>query len=312
MKDNVVVSVICLAYNHEKYIKRALDSILNQKTDFCYEILVHDDCSTDKTQEIIKNYAEKYQQIIIPYFETENQYSKGKDVVEITFSIARGKYIAFCECDDYWSDVNKLQRQVDFLESHSEYSACAASCMMINETTGAESELFHTDEDIDFSVKDIVQWDDRHYQTASLIFRREYTILPEEFYMLQVGDYPRAIYLMSKGKFRYFKDVMSVYRVAMQGSWTSSLNKEKLISLYKETILMLNKIRKILNSDFQSEIENKIESCEYEIFMIEGNYSMLSTKFKPRFMRETRLTRIKVLIKGKCPNLYGVVKKLLV
>ena len=119
MADGIKVSVICLAYNHEKYIRKCLDGFVMQKTNFKFEALVHDDASTDKTAEIIREYEEKYPDIIKPVYQTENQHSK-KISIFTTFLApnARGEYLAWCEGDDCWTDPGKLQKQVDFLDAH--------------------------------------------------------------------------------------------------------------------------------------------------------------------------------------------------
>lgn len=128
--NNPMVSICCLTYNHSAFISECLDGFLGQKTSFPFEILIHDDASTDGTQEIIKDYSEKYKDVIFPLFEKENQFSKYSGNMDVVFnySRARGKYIAYCEGDDYWTDPLKLQKQVDFLESHPEYSVCFHRC----------------------------------------------------------------------------------------------------------------------------------------------------------------------------------------
>ena len=117
-----LVSICCITYNHEKYIRDAIEGFLVQKTNFPIEIIIHDDASTDKTATVIKKYEEKYPDLFICIYQNENQYSKGiKPFRTYVFPKARGKYIAICEGDDYWTDPNKLQKQVDFLEAHPEY-----------------------------------------------------------------------------------------------------------------------------------------------------------------------------------------------
>src|SRR5690606_11316563 len=118
-----LVSISCITYNHAPYIRECLDGFMMQKCDFDFEVLIHDDASTDGTQEIIKEYQEKYPEIIKPIFQTENQYSKGIRGMNIQFNFprAQGKYIALCEGDDYWTDPLKLQKQLDFLEANPEY-----------------------------------------------------------------------------------------------------------------------------------------------------------------------------------------------
>ena len=125
MNNEIVVSVYCLAYNHEEYITQTLEGFVNQKTNFKFEVFVHDDASTDNTKEIILSYAERYPDIIKPILQSENQYSKGIDIKN-AYIIPRmkGKYIAVCEGDDFWCNPHKLQKQVEFLDAHPDYSAC--------------------------------------------------------------------------------------------------------------------------------------------------------------------------------------------
>ena len=118
-----MVSICCLAYNHGKKEKKTLDSILEQKTNFKYEILIHDDASTDHSAEIIREYEEKYPEIIKPIYQTVNQYSQDVSITPtIQVPRAKGKYIAICEGDDFWIDPLKLQKQFDFLEQNPEFN----------------------------------------------------------------------------------------------------------------------------------------------------------------------------------------------
>ncbi|GFM84018.1 glycosyl transferase family 2 [Pseudomonas cichorii] len=116
-----LLSIICPAYNQEAFITQTLDGFLSQQTSFSYEILINDDASTDGTAQIIAQYAKRYPTIIRPFYQEENQYRQGKPCVPELFAKARGRYIAYCEADDYWTDPRKLQLQVDFLESHPDY-----------------------------------------------------------------------------------------------------------------------------------------------------------------------------------------------
>lgn len=121
-----LVSICCITYNHAQFIRKCLDGFLMQQTDFPIEILIHDDCSTDGTTEIIREYEAKYPDLIFPLYEEENQYqqSKAAEIDLYNYRRARGKYIAYCEGDDYWTDPLKLQKQVDFMEANPEYSVC--------------------------------------------------------------------------------------------------------------------------------------------------------------------------------------------
>lgn len=123
--SEIMVSIRCAVYNHEKYIRDCLDGFVMQKTNFRFEAIAHDDASTDNTASIIKEYAEKYPDIIKPIYETENQYSKHDGSIRrILDAEMRGKYIAMCEGDDYWTDPLKLQKQVNYLEKRIEIVFC--------------------------------------------------------------------------------------------------------------------------------------------------------------------------------------------
>ena len=107
--NDILVSICCITYNHEDYIADAIEGFLMQKTDFKYEVLIHDDASTDRTAEIIRKYERKFPNLIKPIYQTENQHSKGIKVGKYNIERALGKYIALCEGDDYWVDPCKLQ-----------------------------------------------------------------------------------------------------------------------------------------------------------------------------------------------------------
>ena len=132
--ESLLVSISCITYNHANYIRDTIEGFLIQKINFPIEILIHDDASTDGTEEIIREYEEKYPEIIKPIYGTENQYVKGKRGSR-TFNIPRahGRYIALCEGDDYWTDPLKLQKQIDFLENNHDFSMCISSRIVINE-----------------------------------------------------------------------------------------------------------------------------------------------------------------------------------
>lgn len=126
MEEQIVVSILCTAYNHESYIRQCLDGFVMQKTNFKFEAIVHDDASTDNTASVIREYAEKYPDIIVPIYQIENQFRKTNIYSTYLYPKSRGKYIAICEGDDYWTDPYKLQKQVDFLEANPDCSFCCS------------------------------------------------------------------------------------------------------------------------------------------------------------------------------------------
>lgn len=128
-----IVSICCITYNHEKYIKETLKSLVNQKTTFEYEIIVHDDASTDNTRNIIEEFRKKYPDLIKTIYQDTNQYSqKIRILYEHVIPNVNTNYLAFCEGDDYWVDKNKLQIQFDFLEQNLEYSSCFHGVVKVN------------------------------------------------------------------------------------------------------------------------------------------------------------------------------------
>jgi len=154
--ENITVSVVVITYNQSRYIGRALDSILNQKTGFDYEILIGDDCSTDGTSDIVRDYEERFPHKIKAFIRTEN-IGPTKNLYETSLSAA-GKYIASCEGDDFWTDENKLQLQVELLEAHPEYSGCVHPVGIVDENNnvvpGGRLKWINSRGDSVFSLKD--------------------------------------------------------------------------------------------------------------------------------------------------------------
>lgn len=180
MKEIPIVSICCLTYNHAPFIKACMDGFLSQQTTFPVEILVHDDASTDGTDSILREYERKYPDMVFPIYEKVNRYSSGyqgqMDII-FNYSRARGKYIASCEGDDYWTDPFKLQKQVDFMESHPEYSVCFHRCKYLYEKTGEIGEdrcgmLFTNGQDgVDVTIE--MFFKDWITQPLTMLFRRE-------------------------------------------------------------------------------------------------------------------------------------------
>ena len=119
-----IVSICCVTYNHEKYIRQCLEGFVMQKTDFPFEILVHDDASIDSTTRIVKEFEINYPHLFRCVYQTENQFLRQNVLTNILLPMARGSYISMCEGDDYWTDSNKLQIQVDFLEKNESFVGC--------------------------------------------------------------------------------------------------------------------------------------------------------------------------------------------
>lgn len=235
MIDEMLVSISCLTYNHAPFIRDCLEGFLIQKTTFKYEVLIHDDASNDGTKEIIEEYQLKYPDIIFPIYQKENQFSKGYRGFNQKYNYprSRGKYIALCEGDDYWTDPLKLQKQVDFLESNPEYG------------------LIHTN----FSTSDGKRVSIDNYPksdlylsgflsgnfsigTLTVLYRRDlYDSLPK-FYQekkFKMGDLPLWIEFASISKIKYIPDITAMYRV-LENSASHSPNIENAIDFRKSSL----------------------------------------------------------------------------
>lgn len=228
MESTTDITIFCTTYNHEKYIRQALDGFLMQKTEYTYEIVIHDDASTDGTQEIIREYQEKYPDIIRPIIQKENQYSLGKRRTFLRYaSEYRGKYVALCEGDDYWTDPEKLQKQVGFMEENPEYIMTfhATEYLVHNQTeAGMQVESkprYPMAASGEMTTEQAIIFCGGHAKWLSQVVRKEaFFNVPPFVYKSEAGDYPMQILYTLLGKVYYFHEIMGAYRFGHAGSWT--------------------------------------------------------------------------------------------
>lgn len=217
-KNDILVSICAIAYNHAPYIRQCLDGFLMQKTNFKYEIIIHDDCSTDGTTEVVREYAKNFPDIIVPIIQAENQYQKGNRHILSTFIFPKlkGKYWAICECDDYWTDPLKLQKQVDFLEVHPDYSMCFHRAMILKEYDCKVGLRCDDIENREYDPNELFkEW---KVPTASIVAKREtLEIQNTGSERILNGDIVHVLNCAKVGKIRGMSDVMSVYRVQSSG-----------------------------------------------------------------------------------------------
>lgn len=220
-----LVSICCITYNHEKYIRDCIEGFIMQKVNFPFEILIFDDASTDQTTHIIQEYITNPNNNIIPFFQKENQLCKGiKGYPSFILPHARGKYIALCEGDDYWTDPLKLQKQVDFIQQHKNTSYVFTARKIIYERENKIIIQQHKEKI--YTTKDILSGFNPGIQ--SVLFRMSDLCL-DEFKTLNTsinGDRLFPYLLSLKGEIRYLPDITSVYRVTGKGVSTK-ISKEK-------------------------------------------------------------------------------------
>lgn len=225
-KEKPLVSVCCITYNHESYIRDAIEGFLMQKTTFPFEIIIHDDASTDHTAEIVREYEKKYPNIIKPIYQKENQYSQRKSISS-TFvrPRAKGDYLALCEGDDYWTDPLKLQIQARFLEKHPEFFSCFHRAKKIDEN-GVDIGTFWPEENWNNKITGLDDILERNYiSTQTVMFRRKK--LNEKLFKsishgLYFGDWVLHTLGAMEGKIYFINKIMAAYRVTDSGATKST------------------------------------------------------------------------------------------
>lgn len=226
MENFPLVVIRCITYNHEPYIRQCLEGFIMQRTNFSFEVVVHDDASTDKTAKIIQEYAEKYPEIIKPILETENQYSKHDGSLRrIMDEHMHGKYIAMCEGDDYWIDPLKLQKQVDFLEANPDYGLVYTNVNFYFQNRNEYEENYITSGKIKHSKSFIDHLTNAGYiAPCTWLYRRKYAFLTRKRYV--DGTFPLALDIWADSKIYFMNESTTVYRVLNESaSHSKSLQK---------------------------------------------------------------------------------------
>ena len=231
--SHIVVSISCITYNHAPYIRQCLDGFLMQKTNFAIEVLIHDDASTDGTTEIIKEYEAKYPDIIKPIYEEENQWVKGRRGSAVfNFPRAKGKYIALCEGDDYWTDPLKLQRQVDFLEENQDYVLTSHYYIQYFQELQRYGDILPSQlkGNIIYNLQDFISYKCWYTQPLTTVFRRSALNL-EHYSKFNCSKDVTLFYLLLKeGKGLLMDDVMGCYRINKTGVWSSVGRQDRIIA----------------------------------------------------------------------------------
>ena len=218
-----LVSIICLAYNHVPFIRQCLDGFVMQKTDFPFEVLIHDDASTDGTADIIREYAGRFPSLIVPFYEKENQFGRRDVCRETMFPYIRGRYVAFCEGDDYWTDSAKLQRQVEALEARPDAAVCFHPVTVHWEDGAFPDSVFplpalrfHKEE---LEMSDLI----RHnfIQTNSVMYRWRFHTDPPDLIPdgILPGDWFLHVLHAQTGKIIFLPWNMGVYRRHKDSLW---------------------------------------------------------------------------------------------
>lgn len=273
---DIIVAIKVIVYNHEPYLRDCLDGFVMQQTNFPFVAIVHDDASTDNSAAIIREYTEKYPDIIKPIYETENQYSKGDGslgrIMNKAVDAIGAKYIAMCEGDDYWTDPLKLQKQVDFLESHPEYSMCFHKVKVLSHDSNDINLYDHLCER-EYSACEI--YDRWTIPTCSVLYNRHKLKLlrPKKCIF---GDIVLFLSLANDGKLFCFDFIGGVYRRHQKGVSTQCNNEQykALYHQYKEMEKLFPNVREI----------SKRKQMDYLSCLIYDKNSVDTWKYRFRYM----------------------------
>jgi glycosyltransferase involved in cell wall biosynthesis len=215
-----IVSVWMITFNHEPFICQAIEGVLMQQTSFPFELVIGDDKSTDRTREIVKEYQQLYPDRIRLRLAKENLYSQKLKQGVGVLSACRGQYIAMCEGDDYWTDPLKLQKQVDFLETHPECAICFHNVISFSEN-GTDRPFARVPEGqkLISTLEDILVTD--FIPTCSTMFRNHlFSDFPDWYYRLPMGDWSLHVLNAQHGRIGYIPEVMAAYRRHTGGIWS--------------------------------------------------------------------------------------------
>ena len=316
MENEILVSICCLTYNHEAYLRDTLEGFLAQRVDFPMEILVNDDASTDGTRAILEEYAAKYPALFRCFYQDVNLYSQGKDLcLEVLYPAARGKYIALCEGDDYWTDPDKLQMQVDFLEAHPEYVACVHDTLV--HSCGGEREdyrLLHHGADCDVRFEDVLFGMSHAFHTSSIVAKKAIIAHPADFFYVGLahgfGDQPDGLWMMTNGPVRCLDRCMSVYRMhSNSAAWSSGVDGgyDKMLEFFEGKLALLRAYRPYASAERLPAVDEAILEAEFEKMHFQGrDREQRKPPYDAILRRQSLSYRAKNLLKCTFPILQNI------
>lgn len=287
-------AVWMVTYNQEKYIGEAIESVLNQKTNFPVMLYLGEDCSTDKTREICIHYAERYPDKITLLLNKENDIFKNAVSTYNACFQSGAKYVAMCEGDDYWTDLLKLQKQIDFLEVNKDFSICYHNARIIYEGGEKPSSLFlpPTQKEVS-TIEDLCKIN--FIPTASCVFRNNlFNEFPKWFYGCAIGDWPLHLLNAEHGKIRYLNKEMSVYRIHKGGAWGG----QDLIKRKKKVVKDIKTFNLYFNNKYKPFFYHRIV----------GLYKEIAELYIPKSFLKTLLYSFKLLINLKY-NKFAITRK---
>lgn len=277
-----LVAIHCLVYNHEPYLRACLEGFVMQQTNFQFVAIVHDDASTDGSTAIIREYEEKYPDIIKPIYETENQYSKHDGslgrIMNAAIDATGAKYVAMCEGDDYWTDPLKLQKQVNILEADDSLMLCCTNCSVVDnhsvEIQAVRGGVVKNDAQGRYNLRDFFR-DNHQYPTLSVVYRRTHTEEIHEKYACTrnafLGDWTLWICLLIYGDAYFLNEVTCAYRINPTSVTHSSVNARRL-GLAKANFKLIPAVASILPNEYKDIKDDLTKNTAWMWFNLANAY----------------------------------------
>ena len=317
--SSVAVTVYCTVYNHEKYLRQCLDSLTVQKTNFEYEIIVHDDASTDDSPKIIREYEEKFPNLFKVVYQKVNQYSQGTNIfTQFIEPILQGKYIAFCEGDDYWVDPYKLQKQYDIMEKNPDctFAIHNVACVMEDGQATNQTLPQKTIPTSKISPCDFISLINTYFfQLTSYFFRSDTFIEYSNSDLKKVtpaGDRAMLLYASSKGNAFYLDEIMSHYRMMANGSWSNRIwhSTDKRTDHCRKMITMLQTFNQMTNYQFNEPISKRILQNKRWVYQAaKGKKEYFNRDYFNCLKVYSFKQRLGILLSDLFPKLFSIYKE---
>lgn len=312
-----LVSIVCLTFNHEEYLEQCLESFFLQEVEFQIEILIHDDASTDGTVDIIDRYKEKYPNVIKPILQTENQFSQGKGFVGLglCFDLAVGKYIAYCEGDDYWIDSLKLKKQVEFLEANKKFHVCTHDTE-IRDSIGSKKNgvlfskllynIFLKEPKQVYTLQDTFTGNIFHI--SSIMFRNEEVNFPIWVNRFSACDMVLFMLLAKRGDIYYMKDIMSVYRSNLNSVTRTRKEYSSQILFFRMSLNIVRLMNRHFDREYQNAMYQIISRYYVELALVYLRKGNRSVKKAAEMGRLARKYDVRVYYKYSLIGIFNIIK----
>ncbi|WP_262150664.1 glycosyltransferase [Chryseobacterium foetidum] len=290
-----------ITYNHVNYISQCIDGILMQQTNFDFEIVIGDDLSTDGTRELLQKYALQYPNLIkLNLREKRGIGIPGKENFVSTLNMCDGEYISLCDGDDYWTDPLKLQKQITFLEDNRDFSVCFHNIEEVDVEGKTRHERILKSESSEkvYTIEDLSKVNFIH--TPSVVFRKNYSRLPEFFEFCPIGDYPLHLINAQYGKIKYFPEKMACYRIG-SGIWSKQDVKTQILkTVYTITyLIMYFKNNAVVKQNLENQVRLLLEEATVtKKIILDADYRDLHLISKKMYIGHIlQLLKIKIFSK---------------